>query len=271
VPRKPGSKAYRDRQRERLASLGVVGHQAIEQLVADLMRCGYRPREAWRLACELTQEEVAARFNQIRGDPNSHMRGSRICEYEKWPMGGVRPPVRTLKFLAAIYETSWDQLIDIDDLAAMPARDRQAFLDVSDLRYGDSLDSLVPRPRTHRPSASRDNEDQQVSRLVTAENSVTVPVLGPLSERSGSGLPGEVTQFTGRDGPMAELRARITEQTPQGAVVTIYAIDGMAGVGKTAFARHAAHEFAKNFPEGAIFSICMVTLPAWCDGSPPAR
>src|SRR3712207_3732223 len=103
MARRPGSKAYRDQQRERLARLGVEGRQLIEQLVTDLMRCGYRPREAWRLAHELTQDEVAARFNQIRGDPDSRMRGSRICEYEKWPMGGFRPSVRILKILAAVY------------------------------------------------------------------------------------------------------------------------------------------------------------------------
>jgi tetratricopeptide (TPR) repeat protein len=67
------------------------------------------------------------------------------------------------------------------------------------------------------------------------------------------GLPGEVTHFTGRDGPMAELRAQIAEQVPPGAAVTIYAIDGMAGVGKTAFARHAGQEFAKCYPDGAIW------------------
>ena len=49
---------------------------------------------------------------------------------------------------------------------------------------------------------------------------------------------------------MAELRARIIEQTPQASVVSIYAIDGMAGIGKTAFARRAAQEFARRYPEG---------------------
>jgi hypothetical protein len=128
-------KAYRNQLRERLAKRGVNGHQLVEQVAADLMRRGCRPRRAWRLACELTQDEAAARFNQIRGDPNTRMRGSRIGEYEKWPVGGVRPPVRALKILAAIYQTTWDRLVDIDDLEAMPARDRQAFLDISDLRY----------------------------------------------------------------------------------------------------------------------------------------
>jgi tetratricopeptide (TPR) repeat protein/transcriptional regulator with XRE-family HTH domain len=253
MPHKPGSKAYRDRQRERLAGLGVGRRQAIEQLVADLMRRGYRPREAWRLACELTQEEVAARFNQIKGDPKVRMRGSRICEYEKWPIGGIRPPVRALKILAAVYETSWDRLVDIDDLDAMPVHDQEAFLDLGELRYGDHLDLLLPRQRTHLPSALRAGDDPQVSQSVTAKELATVPARGPLSERSGGGLLGEVTHFTGRDGPMAELRARIAEQTLEGAVVTIYAIDGMAGVGKTAFARHAAQELAKSFPDGAIW------------------
>src|SRR5947209_2419450 len=139
MPRKVGSKAYRDHQRERLVRLGVGGRQLIELVVADLMRCGRRPREAWRLACEFTQDEVAARFNEIRGDPSVRMRGSRICEYEKWPMGGVRPPVRALKILATIYDTTWDRLVDVDDLEGMPSHERQAFLDISDLRYGDSL------------------------------------------------------------------------------------------------------------------------------------
>jgi len=259
MPFKPGNKAYRAQQRERLIQLGVDGRQLIEQLVADLMRCGYRPREAWRLACELTQDEVAARFNQMRGDANIRMRGSRICEYEKWPMGGVRPSVRVLKILAAIYETRWDRLVDIDDLQEMPPGDRQAFLDIGDLPDRNSLD-LPNLQKTHRHSgAARGADDPHSTRSIIPEESVivdkqlTMPALRSSPERSGGGLPGEVTHFTGRDGPMAELRARIIEQTPQASVVSIYAIDGMAGIGKTAFARRAAQEFARRYPDGAIW------------------
>ncbi|HWR49383.1 MAG TPA: hypothetical protein VN327_17500, partial [Pseudonocardiaceae bacterium] len=199
---------------------GVEGRQLIEQLVTDLIRCGYRPREAWRLTCELTQDEVAARFNQIRGDPDSRMRGSRICEYEKWPMGGVRPPVRALRILAAVYETTWDRLVDVDDLEKMPASDRQAFLDISDLLYGDSLSLPVLWQRRHHRS-TQGGDGSQVHRPVTAEESVAageqlaVASPGSSSERSGGGLPGEVTHFTGRDGPMVELRARIAELPPR--------------------------------------------------------
>jgi tetratricopeptide (TPR) repeat protein/transcriptional regulator with XRE-family HTH domain len=259
MARRPGHKAYRDQQRDRLVRMGIEGRQLIEQLVADLMRCGYRPREAWRLACELTQDEVAARFNQIRGDVDIRTRGSRICEYEKWPMGGVRPSVRTLKILATVYETTWDRLVDVDDLEGMPAVDRQAFLDISDLRYGHSLDLPVPPQRRRRPSVPHGGKDLWLNQTAIVEDAVTVlerltvPSATPPSERSGGGLPGEVTHFTGRDGPMAELHARIAEQAPEGTVVTIYAIDGMAGVGKTAFARHAAQEFTERYPDGAIW------------------
>ncbi|MGH3782189.1 MAG: tetratricopeptide repeat protein [Pseudonocardiaceae bacterium] len=229
MARRSAGKAYRDQQRERLVRLGVHGRQLIEQLVTDLIRSGCRPREAWRLAYELTQDEVATRFDRIRGDPSIRMRSSRICEYEKWPTGGVRPSVRTLRILAAVYKTSWDRLVDIDDLERMPARDRQAFLDISELRYGDSVASTAARER------------------------LPVPLAQSPSERSGGALLGEVTHFTGREGPMAELRAHIAEQGPQGTVVSIYAIDGMAGVGKSAFARHAAQEFATRYPDGAIW------------------
>ncbi|MCA1707193.1 MAG: tetratricopeptide repeat protein, partial [Actinobacteria bacterium] len=120
-------------------------------------------------------------------------------------------------------------------------------------------DLAVPQQRGRRRSAPRSGDEPYGSGPVTAENvaivreRLTVPASGPLSERSGGGLPGEVTHFTGRDEPMDELRARIAEQAPQGTVVTIYAIDGMAGVGKTAFARRAAQEFAERYPNGAIW------------------
>src|SRR6478672_345308 len=254
MARRSVGKAYRGQQRERLVRLGLHGRQLIEKLVTDLLRCGCRPREAWRLAHELTQEEIATRFDRIRGDLDIRMRGSRICEYEKWPTGGVRPSVRTLKILAAIYETTWDQLVDVDDLEAMPACDRQAFLDISDLRHGESLELPVQRQSSRRPSA-QGGDDPRAQQMIVAVDPATAGerLTGPAPGRPGGGLPGEVTHFTGRDRPMAELRAQISEQAPHGTVVSIYAIDGMAGVGKTAFARHAAQEFASCYPDGGIW------------------
>ncbi len=263
IARRPVTKAYRDQQRDRLIKIGLVGRHLTEQLVTDLMRCGCRPRKAWRLARELTQQEVAERFNKInsdvRGKLDTGMRGSRICEYEKWPGGGVRPSMPTLRTLAAVYEITWDRLVDIDDLEKMPDSDRKAFLAISAPRYGDSLDVTLPRQRRQGPGSPSGGDGPQTEWLVTTEIAATgreplaIPAPELSAKRSGGGLPGEITHFTGRDGSMAELRAQIVEQAPHGTAVTIYAIDGMAGVGKSAFARHAAQEFATRYPDGAIW------------------
>jgi tetratricopeptide (TPR) repeat protein/transcriptional regulator with XRE-family HTH domain len=63
-------------------------------------------------------------------------------------------------------------------------------------------------------------------------------------------LPRDVVSFTGRQRELAEL---IDAADTAGGVVGIYAIGGMAGVGKTAFAVHAAHKLADRFPAGQIF------------------
>ena len=39
------------------------------------------------------------------------------------PSGTARPTIRTLKTLAAIYGTTWEQLVDLTDLQHMPAAD----------------------------------------------------------------------------------------------------------------------------------------------------
>jgi tetratricopeptide (TPR) repeat protein len=62
-------------------------------------------------------------------------------------------------------------------------------------------------------------------------------------------LPRDSASFTGRQ---VELR-RLVEAAAAGGVVDIYAIDGMAGVGKTAFAVHVAHRLADQFADGQIF------------------
>ena len=63
------------------------------------------------------------------------------------------------------------------------------------------------------------------------------------------GLPCDVASFTGRQ---RELD-RLAGAAGAGAVVSIHAIGGMAGVGKTAFAVHAAHRLADRFAGGHVF------------------
>ena len=63
-------------------------------------------------------------------------------------------------------------------------------------------------------------------------------------------LPRDIASFTGRQRELHEL---VDAAVGAGAVVGIHAIGGMAGVGKTAFAVHAAHRLADRFPGGQIF------------------
>jgi transcriptional regulator with XRE-family HTH domain len=66
-------------------------------------------------------------------------------------------------------------------------------------------------------------------------------------------LPRDIASFTGRQDELAGLLQSIGSLAVSGGVVGIYAIDGMAGIGKTAFAVHAAHRLAERFPDGQFF------------------
>ena len=63
-------------------------------------------------------------------------------------------------------------------------------------------------------------------------------------------LPRDVASFTGRQQELQEL---LNAAADSAGVVGIHAIGGMAGVGKTAFAVHAAHRLAPRFQAGQIF------------------
>ncbi|WP_040696408.1 tetratricopeptide repeat protein [Nocardia vinacea] len=215
----------RRRLRERLADLGLTDQQLLEPLAAELRQRGYRPRAAWRYANEMTQGVVAERYNELTDSATAAMRASRISEYEAWPFSrdgvvlddeperpsGVRPTVRVLKNLAIIYGTTWDQLVDVADLAHMPEHER--------LEY-------------HEAVARR--------------------AIGRMPVPAGGDLPAEVPHFTGRDGPKAQLRDRVTEHLRSGAVA-VHVIVGLTGIGKTALARYAVAAFGRHYPDGTIW------------------
>ena len=65
-------------------------------------------------------------------------------------------------------------------------------------------------------------------------------------------LPRDIASFTGREPEIESILAAVAGAGPSG-VVDICAINGMAGIGKTALAVHAAHQLAGRFPDGQVF------------------
>jgi tetratricopeptide (TPR) repeat protein len=77
-------------------------------------------------------------------------------------------------------------------------------------------------------------------------------------------LPTEVAGFAGRTGELAKLMS-LLDPPLSGRTVVISAVDGTAGIGKTALALCWAHQVADRFPDGQLF----VNLRGFDPGGPP--
>jgi tetratricopeptide (TPR) repeat protein/transcriptional regulator with XRE-family HTH domain len=77
--------------------------------------------------------------------------------------------------------------------------------------------------------------------------------LGAAAAAATKTLPRDTVSFTGRQAELARVLGAVDSLAADGGAVGIHAIDGMAGVGKTTFAVHAAHRLAPGFPDGQFF------------------
>jgi tetratricopeptide (TPR) repeat protein len=75
----------------------------------------------------------------------------------------------------------------------------------------------------------------------------------PVSAAARSTLPRDIAAFTGRTAELNSLITTVTEMVAVSAIIPIFAVNGMPGVGKTTFAVHAAHQLSTNFPDGQMF------------------
>jgi Domain of unknown function (DUF4062) len=88
-------------------------------------------------------------------------------------------------------------------------------------------------------------------------------------------LPAAAAHFAGRTAELATLTGLLRGGAEAGATVVISAIDGTAGVGKTALAVYWAHQVADRFPDGQLHvCVCVWIMPViagrrW-SGSPPS-
>jgi DNA-binding SARP family transcriptional activator len=96
---------------------------------------------------------------------------------------------------------------------------------------------------------------QLYQRILTDDPSLAV-VPEPARAVVPRQLPAAPRWFTGRHAELATLRSHpdhARNSAGTSGVVVISAIDGMAGVGKTALAVHTAHQLATTFPDGQLF------------------
>ena len=87
----------------------------------------------------------------------------------------------------------------------------------------------------------------------------------PVTAAVTRALPRDVASFTGRGAELGRLLGDLAAAAAGGGVVEICAIGGMAGIGKTTLAVHAAHRLAERFPDGQLF----LPLHAYTPGQRP--
>ena len=166
---KSGAKADRAALRQQLFDAG----RTLDDVAAEMhRRWRFRPRESYRHAHGWSQDEVAARFTEVAaglapGTRSAPMVGTRIGEYERWPVGGRRPSPYVLTVLAEVYGTDLARLLDDADTAGMPEQDRAVLAALTNrpdrpLPPGGRSPNRCPPPRTRRsrhrsgrPSARR--------------------------------------------------------------------------------------------------------------------
>jgi hypothetical protein len=88
-------------------------------------------------------------------------------------------------------------------------------------------------------------------RILTSDPTLGAPATPTtMTTRNPTQLPPDLPDFVGR----ADLAAHVADAlTPSDASVPVIGVDGLAGVGKTAFAVHVGHLVAANFPDGQLF------------------
>nr|MDT0662954.1 tetratricopeptide repeat protein [Micromonospora sp. DSM 115978] len=214
---------------------------------------GDRARSELRKVIRQAVDETVAEFaHYLNPQQATHLR--EVLLNRETSLG--EEPVSTLSDLRAALG-NWVRTLDVPELGGVGYLSEigvDSTLLAAELtrRIGSGVDRNGRSDGPLRLFADWWWRDEAIARLDRIEGGV-VNVRGPASVARRGALPGVTPNFTGRAEEFAELRRRVVEHDPSGVVVAIHALDGMAGVGKTAFAVYAAHRFKDRYPDGHYF------------------
>lgn len=195
----------------------------------------------------LTEEYLGAREQRIALDLASGRDQARDQALEELNELTARYPLR---------ETLWRQLL-VGLVAAGRQAEALAAYEVARRRLSEELGADPSRElrEVHRRLLT----GQAVPAVAPTGQAVAAGQAAPAGQAGPSAepvttppamLPAAVADFAGREGELARLAAAGRGDR---LGVTVVAIDGMAGVGKTALALRAAHQAAAGYPDGQLF------------------
>lgn len=110
------------------------------------------------------------------------------------------------------------------------------------------------------------NADPELDGPVCRESAEAGPPLDKATrDERPAQLPADLATFSGRGAEVEQLLSLAAGDDDRPKTVVVSAIDGMAGIGKTSLAVHAAHEVAGRYEDGQIF----LDLHGFTDGLSP--
>ena len=109
---------------------------------------------------------------------------------------------------------------------------------------------MVPAPAVLADSAAAAIAKRHCGSLAVISYPESDP---PAAPRVRYSLPPDTARFTGRSEELDRITAAVAGAGRAGGVVTVGAIGGMPGVGKTALAVHVAHRLSDRFPDRQLF------------------
>ncbi len=176
-------------------------------------------------APRLVERHLTALERRLDLDLAAGLHGELVGELNEWT---ARYPMR---------ESLWVRLLIALNRSGRRADALERYLQLR-LRIADEL-GVDPSPELQQVYADLLTEQPAAAVPAPAwQDPVTVP----------QQLPAPPPAFTGRGTELAQL-----ERLDDPSAVVITAIDGMAGVGKTALAVQTAHRLAGRYPDGQLF------------------